>query len=500
MKNFLTFLLIFSGCLFVIEITASGDLSDMSSVCDPLSVVAAAGGVVCPGDPFTLNATLNEVIPGEFMYYTVNAGVAGSCTALPDNPADCVDLALGDNAGSGLIPLGFNFDFFGNTYTDVCVSSNGYVTFTCTDETDSSEDPIPTPGDPDGFIALFWDDLDPAGGGTICTYPATLLGQTCFVVEYDQVVYCCSTPNETVSGQIIICPDNSITINCIDCQSDDGTDTAVQGIEDETGTTGYFAPAFQGGTVPAATSTSNCVTFIPNANTPSACEFVAWVTDINDIAGTTVSTTLTATVYPTINTTYYAVVDCGGELCFDEVVVTTNCLYDCPTSNPLQLDPDLACEGQTLDFLLGIQVDDPDGTQLGDVVWFVTYDFDNADPTTDPVVDVTAPVVYTGTDPCYGGDPLTVYTAFVQCDANLDGIFDLNDGDQWTPLTTWAFWVLPPKQAPTIILDDDACNYTIIPVCPNDMLDITTVTAAPGEGVYLRRSYFYTDTNGRQPV
>jgi len=55
----------------------------------------------------------------------------------------------------------------------------------------------------------------------------------------------------------------------------------------------------------------------------------------------------------------------------------------------------------------------------------------------------------------------------IQCDANLDGVFDLNDGDQWAPLTSWAFYVLPSKQAPTIV--------------PNDMLDITTVTAAPGE-------------------
>jgi len=41
--------------------------------------------------------------------------------------------------------------------------------------------------------------------------------------------------------------------------------------------------------------------------------------------------------------------------------------------------------------------------------------------------------------------------------------------------------VSPPAQAPTIMLDDDVCNYTINPACADDVLDSTTTTAAPGE-------------------
>lgn len=308
---------------------------NMECVCDPLSVEAVADGSICPGDPFTLDATFNDVIPGSFIDYTVTPAPAGSCTATPDNPADCVDLGLGDDSGSGPIPLGFNFDFFGVSYSSVCVGSNGYVTFTCVDETDLSEDAIPNPNDPNAIVALFWDDLNPtdAISGIICTYPSTIGGQTCFVADYQGVAQ--FGGGETVTGQIIICPDNTVTINCIDCQSDGGTDTAVQGIEDETGTTGAFDPAFPGGTVPGATTTSNCVTFTPNVSPPSACNFVAWVTDINDIAGTTVSTTNPVDVNPMTGTTYFVVADCDGVPCSDEVVVSMEDQAICDACSPV---------------------------------------------------------------------------------------------------------------------------------------------------------------------
>lgn len=324
---------------------------DKDCTCDPLSVEAVEDGLVCPGAPFNLSATLNEVIPGEFIDYTVTPSAPGSCTAVPDNAADCVDLALGDDAGSGPIPLGFSFEFFGVTYTDVCVGSNGYVTFACIDETDLSEDAIPSPTDPNAIVALFWDDLNPtdAISGLICTYESTIGGQTCLVVDYQNIAH--FGGGETITGQIIICPDNTVTINCIDCQSDGGTDTAVQGIEDETGTTGYFDPAFPDGVVPGAATTSNCVTYTPNYSLPAACTFVGWVTDINDVAGTTVATTNPATVNPTMTTTYYAMTDCDGVPCFDEVTVTmdipANCLAECPIVTTAIAGEETICTGDT---------------------------------------------------------------------------------------------------------------------------------------------------------
>lgn len=323
---------------------------DKDCTCDPLTVEAVADGTVCPGDPFTLDATLNDVIPGGFVDYTVTS--AASCPAPTPDGAQTA-LGLGDDDGSGPLALGFNFDFFGTTYTDVCVGSNGYVTLTCVDETDFSEDPFPTATDPNAVIALFWDDLDPTDGISNDIFTYTTNGGTCFVIDYQQIAHFGS--GETITGQIILCDDGTITINCVDCQSEVGVATAGQGIENEDGTVGFFDPAFPDGVVPGAATTTNCVTFTPNIQPPSACTFVGWATDINDIAGTTVGATNPLTVNPTMTTTYYAVADCDGVPCFDDVVVTmddpANCL-SCTFDSDYQV-PIQQCSGESAQFFPG---------------------------------------------------------------------------------------------------------------------------------------------------
>jgi hypothetical protein len=59
-----------------------------------------------------------------------------------------------------IVPIGFEFSFFGNTYTEIGVCSNGYMTFG-PDLSDFSNDPIPTATDPNDLIAPLWDDFDP---------------------------------------------------------------------------------------------------------------------------------------------------------------------------------------------------------------------------------------------------------------------------------------------------------------------------------------------------
>jgi len=69
-----------------------------------------------------------------------------------------------NNASYGPLNIGFNFTYFGNSYSQFYVSTNGLVSFG-SGTTDPSEDPIPAAGDPNNYIAPFWDDLviDPSG-------------------------------------------------------------------------------------------------------------------------------------------------------------------------------------------------------------------------------------------------------------------------------------------------------------------------------------------------
>jgi len=98
-------------------------------------------------------------IDGDVYGYRVceETGAASACPDLTAGPA----LALGDE-GAELLPLGFAFDLYGTPYTEVYVGANGTLIFelplspphgTC----------LPTPLGP--TIAVWWDDLDPAGAG-----------------------------------------------------------------------------------------------------------------------------------------------------------------------------------------------------------------------------------------------------------------------------------------------------------------------------------------------
>ncbi len=78
------------------------------------------------------------------------------------------------------IPLGFSFEFYGNTYTTCNISTNGFISFDDFDffngypkEFPFNKDPYFDPQydlDPANMIAPFWDDLDESGSTTKVVY------------------------------------------------------------------------------------------------------------------------------------------------------------------------------------------------------------------------------------------------------------------------------------------------------------------------------------------
>jgi MBG domain len=70
-------------------------------------------------------------------------------------------------AEDGPFPIGFNFTFFGNSYSQFYVSANGLLMFTDPGGNYSTEAAIPDAALPNNFIAPFWDDLVIDGSGRI---------------------------------------------------------------------------------------------------------------------------------------------------------------------------------------------------------------------------------------------------------------------------------------------------------------------------------------------
>ncbi|UCD18458.1 MAG: hypothetical protein JSV44_05990, partial [Candidatus Zixiibacteriota bacterium] len=76
---------------------------------------------------------------------------------------------LGDDDTSKPIPIGFDFPFYENAYSELSIGSNGLLTFGGGSRARGNT-ALPDTADPNNMIAMWWDDLDPRKGGDIYYY------------------------------------------------------------------------------------------------------------------------------------------------------------------------------------------------------------------------------------------------------------------------------------------------------------------------------------------
>ncbi len=230
------------------------------------------GGDAYAGNDNTGGTSMFAPVPGADLVFGVSFGsdvpppVAGcgtdsfgyTCTDSDDanNPPafdfkDISDsgtaLGLGDDDGV-FVDIGFDFPFYGVTYTSIGISSNGYLTFDTSDLTpsDLSNDPIPSPGTPNALIAALWDDLDPAcAAPDPCEIYVQNLGDK-LVIQYDSVAHFPDSAMEYNTFQIALTPDGDIRITYLMFTDDaSNSNSYTVGIENQDGTVGIQA-AFNG--------------------------------------------------------------------------------------------------------------------------------------------------------------------------------------------------------------------------------------------------------------
>ena len=185
------------------------------------------------------------------------------------------------------VPIGFSFPFFTNNYTSVYITSNGMLTFV-SGTTDYTNDPIPTSGAPNNFIAAWWDDLSPQWGGPVLYYHDSANSR--FIVSYLDV------PNYTWAGgtgsltfQMILYPNGRIDFNYQ--TMDPGTDVlnaSTIGIENSSGTDGLeiaFDQAYMHSSMSIRINASHWLDVAPQSGTiPPGGNSVATVTfDASDL-------------------------------------------------------------------------------------------------------------------------------------------------------------------------------------------------------------------------
>jgi subtilisin family serine protease len=150
-------------------------------------VTVSAGGVPVPltargdglytgtytpssGGPVTLTATatVGALSDTRSAAGTVDGGyrVVEEPFAWVDATAGGTRLSLGDDA-QATVALPFGFRYFGQPYTSVSVSSNGFLVFGPAAADAWVNTPLASTGAPSGIVAAYWDDLNPALAGGV---------------------------------------------------------------------------------------------------------------------------------------------------------------------------------------------------------------------------------------------------------------------------------------------------------------------------------------------
>ncbi len=181
-------------------------------------------------EPFFPPVITDQGGPDEFGYSWIDSNE-------PDGPTyRWIDITLignqisglGDDTNVGPFSIGFNFDFYDNTFSIFRFCTNGFMSFTSSDNS-YYNDPIPTDGDePLNFVAPFWDDLNFYSSGNAYYYSN---GIDSLVVSWINVPHYGSGGPYTF--QIILLADGTITFQYQEINSPDNSATA--GIQNSDG-------------------------------------------------------------------------------------------------------------------------------------------------------------------------------------------------------------------------------------------------------------------------
>jgi gliding motility-associated-like protein len=209
-----------------------------------------------------------------------------------------------DDTWSEVIDITFDFSFFGNTYNQLLIGSNGVLTFDLADAGGycswSFSEMAPDPNLITNAIFGAYHDIDPSVCGSIEYYITGTAPFRAFVVNFDQV--CHFSCNSLKTTQHIILYESS---NIIDVYIDDkptctgwNNGNALLGIQNESGTVAYTAPDRNTG---PWTATDEQWRFVPDDDFTIDYEFV-WLDDDDNV----ISNELSTWVCPTETTTYTA--------------------------------------------------------------------------------------------------------------------------------------------------------------------------------------------------
>lgn len=199
----------------------------------PLSIAANPSTTYC--NTVTLSA----------QNFPVNTYYVETIPLATENMASANMVTLGDDDFKKF-SIGFNFNFYGNTYSEFYINSNGFIGFDGFDHdfAPSVKRLIPNTLTPNNFIAFAWSDLDPSAAGTVKYQVFGTAPNRKLVVEFLNVPYYSATPPSPnrVNAQVILYETtNVVEIHSINIQVSTFA-SMIMGLESSGGKKGLAIP------------------------------------------------------------------------------------------------------------------------------------------------------------------------------------------------------------------------------------------------------------------
>ncbi|PWK18912.1 T9SS type B sorting domain-containing protein, partial [Xanthomarina spongicola] len=359
-----------------------------------------------------------------------------------------------DDVWSEVLEIGFEFCFFGDTYSQILIGSNGVLSFELENANGgngwamAAGDLLPNNTNPtlaEANIFGVGHDIDPGVCGNINYLVIGSAPYRQFVVNFTSVCHFSCNSIESSSQIILYESSNNIDVNIFDkptCSSWNGG-RAVVGVQNINGTTAFTPPGRNTG---VWTATDEFWRFAPSEGTPNYS--LEWFDGTTSIGNTD-----TVTVSPTVTTTYTASVTyelCTGGTATISDDVTVTVITDGTDDPSFTMTP--TCDGGTATIT---------GTPGG------TFEFDPV-PTDGAVIDPD-----TGT--VTGGTPGETYTI------------------KYVVLTTGT---CPASSFETVtVLDAEDASFTMTADCTEATATITGDTGGtfafnpePGDGAMINNT------------
>ncbi|GAA4279138.1 T9SS type A sorting domain-containing protein [Aquimarina mytili] len=171
------------------------------------------------------------------------------------------EVVLDDDELTAALPIGFEFGFYGNLYTEFYISSNGFITFS--DDGDDgccNGQSLPDTSTPNNLIAFDWNDIDPESGGTMHYETIGTAPNRILIMDWDSVTHIDDDNDITTTQVKLFEGTNRIEIHTtnIPLTGDDKT----QGLENIDGTAAIIVPGRNAANWGA---TNDYVAFVPTS-------------------------------------------------------------------------------------------------------------------------------------------------------------------------------------------------------------------------------------------